>query len=150
MATGNKQKITIQSPTNLTKDEIDHMVKEAAVYAEEDGKRREEATIRNKANIELDTAERTIRDLGDQIPIEHQRKLRDAIDRLRMSLQTYELQKISQDTKVLQDQLFAVSTDAYYSLETGKSAGAKPGGAGSIKSSVDEPAEEDLFGWFKK
>jgi len=150
MATGNKQKITIQSPTNLTKDEIDHMVKEAAVYAEEDGKRREEATIRNKANIELDTAERTIRDLGEQIPVEHQRKLRDAIDRLRMSLQTYELQKISQDTKVLQDQLFAVSTDAYYSLETGKSAGSKPGGAGSIKTSVDEPAEEDLFGWFKK
>jgi len=149
MATGNKQKITIQSPTNLTKDEIDHMVKEAAVYAEEDGKRREESTTRNKANIELDTAERTLRDLGEQIPVEQQRKLRDAIDRLRMSLQTYELQKISQDTKALQDQLFAVSTDAYYSLETGKVAGGKPG-AGSVTVSSDEPSEEDLFGWFKK
>ena len=34
MATGNKQKITIQSPTNLTNDEINQMVKEAAETAE--------------------------------------------------------------------------------------------------------------------
>jgi len=43
MATGNKQKVTIQSPTNLSPDEIDRMVKEAAVYAEEDASRRKEA-----------------------------------------------------------------------------------------------------------
>lgn len=127
------------------------MVKEAAVFAEEDAKRREESQARNRANIELDTAERTLRDLGDQIASEHQRRLRDAIERLRMSLQTYEIPKIQADTKALQDQLFAISTDAYYALETGKSAGAgKPGAGGADSISVDEPAEEDLFGWFKK
>ncbi len=148
MATGNKQKITIQSPTNLSRDEIDHMVKEAAVYAEEDGRRREESTTRNKANIELDTAEKTLRDLGDQIPPEQQRAVRDAIDKLRMSMQSMELAKIQADTKALQDQLFSVSSDAYYSLETGRT-GVKKEEA-ETPASMEEPEEEDLFGWFNK
>lgn len=155
MATNNKQKITIQSPTNLSREEVDHMVKEAAIYAEEDGRRREESTIRNKANIEIDTAEHTMRDLGDKMTPEHQRALRDAVDKLRMSMQAFDLPKISADTKALQDQLFLISTDAYYALETGR-VGVSGGGAAGINAEgitadVDEdPDEEDLFGWFNK
>ena len=158
MATGNKQKITIQSPTNLSREEVDHMVKEAAVYADEDAKRREESTIRNKANIEIDTAEHTMRDLGERITPEHSRALRDSIDRLRMSMQSFDLQKIAADTKTLSDTLFAISTDAYYSLETGR-VGAGAPGSSALKRPEDrietdegseEPADEELFGWFDK
>ncbi len=162
LATGNKQKITIQSPTNLTSEEINRMVKEAAIYAEEDAKRREESQTRNKANIELDTAERTIRELSDKISIEHQRMLRDAIDRLRMSLQTYDIEKIRDDTKTLQDAMYTISTEAYLSVEGSKLSGSpsSPAGSGGIMggpkatarqtTSADEPTEEDLFGWFQK
>ncbi len=158
MATGNKQKITIQSPTNLSREEVDHMVQEAAVYADEDAKRREESTIRNKANIEIDTAEHTMRDLGERITPEHSRALRDSIDRLRMSMQSFDLQKIAADTKTLSDTLFAISTDAYYSLETGR-VGAGAPGSSALKRPEDrietdegseEPADEELFGWFDK
>jgi molecular chaperone DnaK len=165
LATGNKQKITIQSPTNLTSEEINRMVKEAAIYAEEDGKRREESQARNKANIELDTAERTIRELSDKISIEHQRMLRDNIDRLRMSLQTYDIQRIKEDTKSLQDAMYTISTEAYLSADGSKlqqtMAAPTPGGGGGgfggggqaaprQQTVVDEPSEEDLFGWFQK
>ncbi len=151
MATGNKQKIVIQSPTNLSRDEVDNMVKEAAVYAEEDSRRREESTARNKANIELDTAEKTIRDLGERIPIEQQHQLRTAIDKLRMSLQSLDVDKIKKDTKALSDMLFSVSTDAYYALETGH---VQVGGAKKTAEVVDkgaeEPGEEELFSWFNE
>ncbi|MDQ7822024.1 MAG: molecular chaperone DnaK [Candidatus Eremiobacteraeota bacterium] len=157
LATGNKQKITIQSPTNLTGEEINKMVKEAAIYAEEDGKRRDESQTRNKANIELDTAERTIRELSDKMSIDYQRQLREAIDRLRMSLQTYDIPKIKEDTKALQDVMYMVSTEAYLSIEGAKipSAFAGGGGAAAAKKAketitMDEPTEEDLFGWFQK
>ncbi len=151
LATGNKQKITIQSPTNLSQDEIERMVKEAAIYAEEDAKRRDESQTRNKANIEIDTAERTLRELSDRIPLEQQRQLRDCIDRLRMSLQTYDTDKIKADTKVLTDAMFNISSEAYLATGTGKTAGDEdrlqietPG------LSDEEPSEEDLFGWFQK
>ncbi|MBQ7568019.1 molecular chaperone DnaK [bacterium] len=152
MATGNKQKIVIQSPTNLSRDEVDNMVKEAAVYAEEDSRRREESTARNKANIELDTAEKTLRDLGDRLGVEQQHQMRAAIDKLRMSLQNLDVAKIQADTKALSDLTFSISTDVYYALETGHVQVA--GGQAAKKTAeatekvANEPGEEELFSWF--
>ena len=162
LATGNKQKIVIQSPTNLTQEEINAMVQDAAIYAEEDAKRRQESQARNKANIELDTAERTLRELGEQMSFEQQKRLRDGIERLRSSLQTYDTDKIKEDTKVLQDAMYAVSTEAY--MSTGgekareaaiKSGYAPTGSGGGTTSSADapteeEPSDQDLFGWFQQ
>ena len=155
MVTGNQQKITIQSPTSLSKDEIDTMVKEAAIYAEEDGKRREEATVRNKANIEIDTAEHTMRELGERINPDHQIALRNLIDQLRISLQDTDLAKIAADTKLLQDQLYAISTDAYYALDTGRVAAKDQSEEAKRQeiydlSSDEEPEDDELFGWFNQ
>jgi molecular chaperone DnaK len=156
MATGNKQKIVIQSPTNLTQEEINQMVKEAAIYAEEDAKRRTEAQTRNKANIELDTGERMLREMGNQMSFDHQRRLRDGIERLRASLQTYDTDKIKEDTKILTDALYAVGTEAYLTTggeraaDAARKAGVDIEGMGGGAESSEEPSEEDLFSWFKK
>ena len=163
LATNNKQKIVIQSPTNLTQEEINAMVKDAAIYAEEDAKRRTESQARNKANIELDTAERQLRELGEQMSFEQQKRLRDAIERLRGSLQTYDTEKIKEDTKVLQDAMYAVSTEAYMSVggdkarEAAEKSGYAPtaraaagGGEAGAEGGAEEPSDQDLFGWFQQ
>ena len=163
LATNNKQKIVIQSPTNLTQEEINAMVKDAAIYAEEDAKRRTESQARNKANIELDTAERQLRELGEQMSFEQQKRLRDAIERLRGSLQTYDTEKIKEDTKVLQDAMYAVSTEAYMSVggekarEAAEKSGYAPtaraatsGGEPGAEGGAEEPSDQDLFGWFQQ
>jgi len=159
LATNNKQKIVIQSPTNLTQEEINAMVKDAAIYAEEDAKRRQESQARNKANIELDTAERTLRELGEQMSFDQQKRLRDAIERLRGSLQTYDTEKIKEDTKVLQDAMYAVSTEAYMSAggEKAAQAAARSGYTPTVSSAAaggegatEEPSDQDLFGWFQQ
>ncbi|MBT9584001.1 molecular chaperone DnaK [bacterium] len=162
LATNNKQKIVIQSPTNLTQEEINAMVKDAAIYAEEDAKRRTESQARNKANIELDTAERQLRELGEQMSFEQQKRLRDAIERLRSSLQTYDTEKIKEDTKILQDAMYAVSTEAYLSVggekaaQAARASGYTPtassgsaGGEGG-EGGGEEPSDQDLFGWFQQ
>lgn len=173
LATNNKQKIVIQSPTNLTQEEINTMVKDAAIYAEEDARRRAEATVRNRANVELDTAERTMRELSQQMTFDQQRRLRDSIDRLRMALQTYENERIKECTKVLKDAMYAISTEAYLSTggaraaDAAKKAGvdveaakasAATGGGGApddgggapAGAAAEEPEDEDLFDWFNK
>ena len=176
LATNNKQKIVIQSPTNLTQEEINTMVKDAAIYAEEDARRRAEATVRNRANVELDTAERTMRELSQQMTFDQQRRLRDSIDRLRMALQTYENERIKECTKVLKDAMYAISTEAYLStggaraadaakkagvdVEAAKASGSSGGGGSSSDDGGgggaagggggDEPEDEDLFDWFNK
>ncbi len=170
LATANKQKIVIQSPTNLTQEEINTMVKDAAIYAEEDARRRAEATVRNRANVELDTAERTMRELSQQMTFDQQRRLRDSIDRLRMALQTYENERIKECTKVLKDAMYAISTEAYLStggaraadaakkagidVEAAQASAAAGGGGGSEDGesavTAEEPEDEDLFDWFNK
>ena len=163
LATNNKQKIVIQSPTNLTQEEINAMVKDAAIYAEEDAKRRTESQARNKANIELDTAERQLRELGEQMSFDQQKRLRDSIERLRGSLQTYDTEKIKEDTKVLQDAMYAVSTEAYMSVggekaqEAARKSGYAPtagrgaeGGEAGAEGGAEEPSDQDLFGWFQQ
>jgi molecular chaperone DnaK len=138
LATANKQKIVIQSPTNLTQEDINAMVKDAAIYAEEDAKRRQEAQSRNKANIELDTAERQLRELGEQMSFDQQRRLRDGIERLRSSLQTYDIEKIKEDTKVLSDAMYAVSTEAYLSAGGDRAAAAATrAGFGNVVASAE-------------
>lgn len=152
LATGNKQKITIQSPTNLTNDEINQMVKEAAVYAETDAKRREEKQLRNKGNIELDTAERNLRELAEQMTLDEQKLLRAAADQLRAALKTYDNDKIKTATKAVQDQMYKITTNVYLNVEGSKlDRESAPSGEPTVAvSSEDEPSEDDLFGWFQQ
>ena len=153
MATGNKQKITIQSPTNLTNDEINQMVKEAAVYAEADAKRREETQTRNKGNVELDTAERTLRELAEQMTLDEQKSIRAAADQLRAALQTYDNDKIRTCTKALQEQMYRVTTNVYINVDGSKldkSMETNADGEPQVSVSGDEPSEDDLFGWFQE
>ena len=149
LATGNKQRITIESPTNLTQDEIDRMVKEAAIYAEEDAKKREEAQARNKAHVEIDSAERTLRELADFIDMDRQRRLKAKIESLRAALQAYDLEKIQSETKELQDLMYSISTEAY--IQVGGDRVQAPGERGKVQLEEEmAPSEEDLFDWFKK
>jgi molecular chaperone DnaK len=66
-STGKEQKITITASTNLSKDDIDRLVREAEMHAQEDRRRKEEADIRNEADSICYSVERHIRDLGEKV-----------------------------------------------------------------------------------
>ncbi len=66
--TGREQRITIQASSGLSKTEIDRMVKDAESHADDDRRRREEVEVRNETDNSAYTAEKTLRDLGDQVP----------------------------------------------------------------------------------
>jgi molecular chaperone DnaK len=66
--TGKEQKITISGSTQLSKDEIDRMVKDAAAHADEDKRRREEIEAVNQADSMAYQVERQLRDLGERAP----------------------------------------------------------------------------------
>src|SRR5437764_1103506 len=70
MATQKEQKITITASSGLSKDEIERMVREAESHQEEDRKRRDLVEARNVADTMAYQAEKTLRELGDQVPAE--------------------------------------------------------------------------------
>jgi molecular chaperone DnaK len=65
--TGAKQSITITGSGNLNRDDIERMVREAEVNAEDDRKFQELAELKNKADQLSYQTEKTLKDAGDKI-----------------------------------------------------------------------------------
>lgn len=67
LGTQKQQKITIESSSSLTDEDIDRMVKEAEANADADAKRKEEADIRNEADQLSFQADKAIEDAKDKV-----------------------------------------------------------------------------------
>jgi len=82
-ATGKENKITIQGSSNLKKDEIERMKKEAEAHAEEDRKRKETVEMRNHADTLIAVSEKTLKDAGDKAKAEDKAAVEEKIKALK-------------------------------------------------------------------
>ncbi len=86
-ATGKEQKITITGSSGLNKDEVDRMMKDAELHAEEDRKRREQIETRNRAEQAAYQAERMLTDAGDKLTDAEKQPVTDAVAEVRTALE---------------------------------------------------------------
>jgi molecular chaperone DnaK len=86
-ATGKEQKITITASTNLNKDDIDRMVKEAEANSELDRKAREAAHTRNEADALCYSIESQLGEPALAVGPESKSKLEEAIKELRQQIE---------------------------------------------------------------
>jgi molecular chaperone DnaK len=82
-ATGKEQKITITGSTQLSKEEIDRMVREAEAHSDEDKRRREEIEVANHADSIAYQVERQLRELGDRVPANEKARAEQLISETR-------------------------------------------------------------------
>jgi molecular chaperone DnaK len=80
---GKEQKITISGSTQLSKEEIDRMVRDAETHSAEDRKRREEVEARNTADSVAYQVERQLQELGDRVPINEKARAEQLISEIR-------------------------------------------------------------------
>ena len=113
-ATNKEQKITITNSSNLSKEDIDKMVKEAEANASEDKKKKEEAEIRNNANSLITSSERIIKDFDGKISDEDVKKLNEHREALQKALDenkpTDELKQFKRKAEALMQTLQATKT----------------------------------------
>ena len=67
LGTGKEQQITITSSTNLSKEEVERMVKDAEISAASDQAKREEAEIRNQASSLIYSTEKSLKEVGEKL-----------------------------------------------------------------------------------
>lgn len=82
-ATGREQRITITASTNLNQTEVDRLVEEAKLHAEEDKKRQELVDVRNQADQMCYQMEKALNDLGEKVPGDLRGQLEGMINDLR-------------------------------------------------------------------
>ena len=97
-ATGKTQNITITASSGLSDEEVDKMRQDAERYAEEDRVNKEKIETRNNADTLAYTAEKTLRDLGDQVPADIKSEVEAKVADIRA-----ELEKESIDTARLKE-----------------------------------------------
>ncbi|WP_147369006.1 Hsp70 family protein, partial [Fusobacterium necrophorum] len=67
LGTGKENKVTISGSTNLSKEEIDRMTKEAEANAAEDKKFEELVAARNQADMLISSTEKSMKDHADKL-----------------------------------------------------------------------------------
>lgn len=82
-ASGKSQNITITGSSNLSKDEVERMKKEAEAHAEEDKKNREVIETRNQADTLISVSERTLKDAADKVAEADKKDVTDKIEALK-------------------------------------------------------------------
>src|ERR1700712_494199 len=97
-ATGKENKIVIKANSGLTEAEIQKMVKDAEVNAEEDKKVRELAESRNQADALVHSTKKSIIEYGDKLEAGEKEKIDAAIADLETSLKSEDKAEI--DAKV--------------------------------------------------
>jgi molecular chaperone DnaK len=119
--TGKEQKITVSGSTQLSKEEIDRMVKEAQSHLEEDKRRREEVEARNNADSIAYQVERQIRDLGDRVPVNEKARAEQIIAEIRELVKnnSSDVAKLRQLASDLQQVAHALSSAAAASGSNG-------------------------------
>ena len=125
LGTGKEQKITIQSDSNMSKDDIDRMVKEAEAHAAEDKKQKEHIEIRNTGDSLVYQAEKAIKDIGDKADKAQVEKVQAAVDKLKEALKGTDDEAVKTATDELQKIIYELSAAAYQAAQA--AGGAQPG-----------------------
>ncbi len=153
LGTGKEQKITIQSDSGMSKDDIDRMVKEAEAHSAEDKKQKEAIEVRNNADSLVYQAEKTIKDLGDKADKGQIEKVQSGIEKLKEALKGSDNEAIKKATEELQKPLYEMSAAAYQSAQAaggaqgapgaGAAGGAQPGAQDGAKKADDNVVDAE-------
>ena len=139
LGTGKEQKIRIESSSGLSDTEIDKMVKEAELNAEEDKLVRDRAEARNEADTLVYTTEKSLSEYGDKLAAEERSAVATALADVKSYLEANEpdaldVEVLKTKTEALRQAAYKLAEEMYKNTEGGGSddgAGAQPGANGA-------------------
>ena len=83
LGTGKENRVTISGSSNLSKEEIERMTKEAEAHAEEDKKFQELVEARNRADQLISSTEKILKENPDKVSEEDKKNIEAAIEELK-------------------------------------------------------------------
>jgi len=141
MGTGKEQSIKITASSGLSEEEIDSLIKDAEMHAEEDKKKRELIDARNMADSMVYTTEKSIKEAGDKVDEATKGNINQAIENLKKAMETDNTEEI----KKMTDELTQAShklAEAMYAQANQQQAQAE--GTAGAESAADAQTDEDV------
>ena len=148
-ATSKEQSIRITSDSGLTEEEIQKMIKDAELHAEEDKKMRALVDAKNTADSLIYQTEKSLKDVGSSVDEATKAKVESAIAALKKGMESTDIEQIQKLTQELTEASHKVAEAAYQkAAQDGQAGGAAEGAAGaadaSAKSADDDVVDADF------
>ncbi len=135
-ATNKEQSIRIEASSNLSKEEVAKMQKDAEMHAEEDKKKKEKVEIKNNADSLIFNSEKTLREAGDKVSVEIKKPVEEKIEALKKVKDSDDIEAIKKATEELSQEIQKVGQEMY------KAASAGAQSSGETKQAEQKPEEK--------
>ncbi len=112
-ATNKEQSIVIKSDSGLSQEDIDKMIKDAEMHAEEDKKFQELVAARNSAEQMIHMSEKSLKDLGEQVDANERAAVESAVSELQEAIKGDNLETIQKKTEALTEAASKIAEKAY-------------------------------------
>jgi molecular chaperone DnaK len=113
LGTQKEQSIKITASSGLSQEEIDKMVNDAKLHADEDKKRREVVEERNKLDTLVYSTEKTLSELSDKVEPELKTSVESALEEAKKALESNESEQMQAALKTLEEASHKLAEEAY-------------------------------------
>ncbi len=131
---GKEQSIIIKASSGLSDEEVEKMVQDAEVHAEDDRKFQELVTTRNTADALIHSTKKSITDLGDKLDADEKVKIEAAVTDLEEAVKSDDKDDIEAKTTALTEASGKLAEQAY---AENAEAGAAPEGEATSDATDD-------------
>ncbi len=144
-ATGKEQSIKITAGSGLTEEEIEKMIKDAELHAEEDKKKKELVDAKNQADSLIDQTEKTLKEHESKIDAETKSKIEASVEELKKIKEGSDIEEIKKKTEELMQASHKLAEFMYQQTtqQEGGATGTQTDGA-SAKDSEKAKDDEDV------
>ncbi|MGD9304618.1 MAG: molecular chaperone DnaK [Desulfobacterales bacterium] len=126
-ATGKQQSIRITHSSGLSQEEIDQLIKDAELHAEDDRKKKELIDARNAADTLIYATQKSMTELGDKLNSATKTEVEQAISELKNAMEGEDTAEVKRLTEILTHASHRLAESAYQ--QTGATGGPQaPGG----------------------
>ncbi len=138
LGTGKEQSVRIETSSGLTESEIDKMIKDAELHANEDKKEREKAEIRNNADNLIYQTEKMLNDYGDKVPEDDKKNIQTEIDNTKKAVESGDFEQMKSAVEKLNQATHKISQFVYEQAAKQQQPGSDPGAGHKTASQTDE------------
>ena len=144
MGTGKEQSIKITASSGLSEEEIDRLVKDADLHAEEDKKKRELVDARNAADALIYSTEKSLKEAGEKLDASTKGEIENAISNLKKAMEgedTSEIKRLSEELTQVSHKI----AEVLYAQAAQSQAGPEAGPGPSESATKDEEVVDADF-----
>ena len=141
--TGKENKITIKANSGLSEAEIQQMVKDAELNAEDDKKKVEFVTAKNNAEAMVHSVKKSLVEYGDKLDAGEKEKIETAIKDMEEALKGEDKAAIDAKNTALMEASQKLGEKMYADMEASKAAGAGAAAGGAADAAQAKPAADD-------